>query len=144
MAMRKILLSLCLFSAASASADDKIMGGFIVAPLVADGYSCQGVIIAPKDIIIGSCRYVTGSYIVTINPCSLTGIESVKNPKANAYYNLQDNKLSVMLPARIHSLDGKLIADVKANSNIYLGALPKIFIIRFKDGASFKVFTKQR
>ena len=59
--------------------------------------------------------------------------------ESKQYYCILGGSLKALQPVAVYSLDGKIIARVKANDNIDLSIMPEMFIVKFNDSISFKV-----
>lgn len=78
MSMRKIIFLLMSIFSMAASADDKLNGGFIVAPILAENYAAYGDCLAPNEMIGEDIGCVTGTYVTIINAQTATGIKNIK------------------------------------------------------------------
>ena len=74
-----------------------------------------------------------------INAQTTTDIKGVSAGSGKSYYVLQGNLLKVYGPASMYSLDGKRICNLKTNVQISISSLPDVFIIKFKDGKTYKL-----
>ena len=129
--MRKITLLLMIFFSLAASADEKLNGGFIVAPILVDGYASYGDCLVPIETKDDKGSYIAGTFI--------TIIKHINAENDNIYYRLESNLLKVFSSARIYTFDGKQICSLTDNSQIDTGTLPDFFIIKFNDGKTFKL-----
>lgn len=136
--MRKITLLLMIFFSLVASADEKLNGGFIVAPILADGYASYGDCLVPIETKDDKGDYIAGTFITIINAQTITDIKHINTENDNIYYRLESNLLKVFSSARIYTFDGKQICSLTDNSQIDTGTLPDFFIIKFNDGKTFK------
>lgn len=132
-----ILYALCL--SLSISADDNIIGGFVVAPICTDGCIAYGDCLSPNETIIEDASYIAGKYSAIITAMTTTDIKEVKNVERDNYYTLRGSLLTVYAVSSLYTLDGKSIKSLKANTSIDLGNLPSLIILKFKDGMSFKI-----
>lgn len=71
--MRKITLLLMIFFSLAASADEKLNGGFIVAPILVDGYASYGDCLVPIETKDDKGGYIAGTFITIINAQTITG-----------------------------------------------------------------------
>ena len=129
--MRKITLLLMIFFSLAASADEKLNGGFIVAPILVDGYASYGDCLVPIETKDDKGSYIAGT--------TITDIKHINAENDNIYYRLESNLLKVFSSARIYTFDGKQICSLTDNSQIDTGTLPDFFIIKFNDGKTFKL-----
>ena len=130
MSMRKIIFLLMSIFSMAASADDKLNGGFIVAP---------GDCLAPNEMIGEDIGCVTGTYVTIINAQTATGIKNIKKEGDKVNYRLQGNVLKVYTSAMLYSLEGKLICGLKGDQQIDTSVLPDGFILKFEDGTVCKL-----
>ena len=93
--MKKIIFLLMSLFSLVVSADDNINGGFIVAPILADGYTTYGDCLAPKEVENGEASYVTGTCVTIICAQTTTGIKGINAIKDKPYYSLQGYSLKV-------------------------------------------------
>lgn len=112
MSMRKIIFLLMSIFSMAASADDKLNGGFIVAPVLAENYAAYGDCLAPNEMIGEDIGCVTGTYVTIINAQTATGIKNIKKEGDKVNYRLQGNVLKVYTSAMLYSLEGKLICGL--------------------------------
>ena len=127
-----------IFFSLAASADEKLNGGFIVAPILADGYASYGDCLVPIETKDDKGGYIAGTFITIINAQTITDIKHINAENDNIYYRLESNLLKVFSSARIYTFDGKQICSLTDNSQIDTGTLPDFFIIKFNDGKTFK------
>ena len=137
--MRKMTLLLMIFFSLAASADEKLNGGFIVAPILVDGYASYGDCLVPIETKDDKGGYIAGTFITIINAQTITDIKHINAENDNIYYRLESNLLKVFSSARIYTFDGKQICSLTDNSQIDTGTLPDFFIIKFNDGKTFKL-----
>ena len=137
--MRKITLLLMIFFSLAAFADEKLNGGFIVAPILVDGYASYGDCLVPIETKDDKGDYIAGTFITIINAQTITDIKHINAENDNIYYRLESNLLKVFSSARIYTFDGKQICSLTDNSQIDTGTLPDFFIIKFNDGKTFKL-----
>lgn len=72
--MRKITLLLMIFFSLAASADEKLNGGFIVAPILVDGYASYGDCLVPIETKDDKGGYIAGTFITIIYAQTITAI----------------------------------------------------------------------
>ena len=128
-----------IFFSLAASADEKLNGGFIVAPILVDGYASYGDCLVPIETKDDKGGYIAGTFITIINAQTITDIKHINAENDNIYYRLESNLLKVFSSARICTFDGKQICSLTDNSQIDTGTLPDFFIIKFNDGKTFKL-----
>ena len=128
-----------IFFSLAASADEKLNGGFIVAPILVDGYASYGDCLVPIETKDDKGSYIAGTFITIINAQTITDIKHINAENDNIYYRLESNLLKVFSSARIYTFDGKQICSLTDNSQIDTGTLPDFFIIKFNDGKTFKL-----
>ena len=128
-----------IFFSLAASADEKLNGGFIVAPTLVDGYASYGDCLLPIETKDDKGGYIAGTFITIINAQTITDIKHINAKNDNFYYRLESNLLKVFSSARIYTFDGKQICSLTDNSQIDTGTLPDFFIIKFNDGKTFKL-----
>lgn len=128
-----------IFFSLAASADEKLNGGFIVAPILVDGYASYGDSLVPIETKDDKGGYIAGTFITIINAQTITDIKHINAKNDNFYYRLESNLLKVFSSARIYTFDGKQICCLTDNSQIDTGTLPDFFIIKFNDGKTFKL-----
>lgn len=133
--MKRFILLYALCLSMSVSADDNVIGGFVVAPICTDGGIAYGDCLSPNEIVTEDASYIAGKYSAIITAMTATDIKEVKNVERDNYYTL----LTVNTIASLYTLDGKSIKYLKANTSIDLGSLPSLIILKFKDGISFKI-----
>ena len=119
--------------------DCQIMAAFIIAPMQTEHFTTYGDCMAPCESENGNISYVAGPHITLTPISSTTGIESVNMQESKQYYCILGGSLKALQPVAVYSLDGKIIARVKANDNIDLSIMPEMFIVKFNDSISFKV-----
>ena len=134
--MKRFILLYVLCLSLSVSADDNVIGGFVVAPISTDGCIAYGDCLSPNEIVTEDASYIAGKYSTIITAMTATDIKEVKNVERDNYYTLRGSLLTV---ASLYTLDGKSIKCLKANTSIVLGSLPSLIILKFKDGMSFKI-----
>ena len=139
MSMRKIIFLLMSIFSMAASADDKLNGGFIVAPILAENYAAYGDCLAPNEMIGEDIGCVTCTYVTIINAQTATGIKNIKKEGDKVNYRLQGNVLKVYTSAMLYSLEGKLICGLKGEQQIDTSVLPDGFILKFEDGTVCKL-----
>ena len=137
--MRKTIFLLMSIFSMAVSADDKLNGGFIVAPILVDGYASYGDSLVPIETKDDKGGYIAGTFITIINAQTITDIKHINAENDNIYYRLESNLLKVFSSARIYTFDGKQICSLTDNSQIDTGTLPDFFIIKFNDGKTFKL-----
>ena len=137
--MKRFILLYVLCLSLSVSADDNVIGGFVVAPISTDGCIAYGDCLAPNEIVTEDASYIAGKYNAIITAMTATYIKEVKNVERDNYYTLRGSLLTVNTVASLYTLDGKSIKYLKANTSIDLGSLPSLIILKFKDGMSFKI-----
>ena len=128
-----------IFFSLAASADEKLNGGFIVAPILVDGYASYGDCLVSIETKDDKGSYIAGTFITIINAQTITDIKHINAKNDNFYYRLESNLLKVFSSARIYTFDGKQICCLTDNSQIDTGTLPDFFIIKFNDGKTFKL-----
>ena len=128
-----------IFFSLAASADEKLNGGFIVAPILVDGYASYGDCLVPIETKDDKGSYIAGTFITIINAQTITDIKHINAENDNIYYRLESNLLKVFSSARKYTFDGKQICSLTDNSQIDTGTLPDFFIIKFNDGKTFKL-----
>ena len=128
-----------IFFSLAASADEKLNGGFIVAPILVDGYASYGDCLVSIETKGDKGSYIAGTFITIINAQTITDIKHINAKNDNFYYRLESNLLKVFSSARIYTFDGKQICSLTDNSQIDTGTLPDFFIIKFNDGKTFKL-----
>ena len=128
-----------IFFSLAASADEKLNGGFIVAPILVDGYASYGDCLVSIETKDDKGSYIAGTFITIINAQTITDIKHINAENDNIYYRLESNLLKVFSSARIYTFDGKQICCLTDNSQIDTGTLPDFFIIKFNDGKTFKL-----
>lgn len=137
--MRKIIFILMSLFSLGAFADNNINGGFVVAPILAEGYAAYGDWLAPSENGNDEASYISGTYITIIGAQTATDIKSINVVGDKTFYNFSGNVLKVYSPASLYSLDGKRICCLKANTQIVTSNLPGMFILKFKDGSAWKL-----
>jgi len=137
--MKKIIFLLMSLFSLAVSAADNINGGFVVAPILADGYAAYGDCLSPAAMESDGTSYVAGSFVTIINAQTTTDIKSVNAIDGKSYYVLQGNLLKVYSPASLFSLDGKQICSLKTDAQIDIATLPGVFVIKFKNGTAYKL-----
>lgn len=137
--MKKIIFVLLSLFSLAVSADENINGGFVVAPILADGYVAYGDCLAPNEMENDEAGYVAGSYVAIISGQTATDIKRINAVSDKTYYSLQDNLLHVYSSASLYSLEGKRICSLKADAQMGTGSLPDVFILKFKDGSAWKL-----
>lgn len=137
--MKRFILLYVLCLSLSVSADDNVIGGFVVAPICTDGGIAYGDCLSPNEIVTEDASYIAGKYSSIITAMTATDIKEVKNVERDNYYTLRGSLLTVNTVASLYTLDGKSIKYLKANTSIDLGSLPSLIILKFKDGMSFKI-----
>ena len=137
--MKRFILLYVLCLSLSVSADDNVIGGFVVAPICTDGGIAYGDCLSPNEIVTVDASYIAGKYSTIITAMTATDIKEVKNVERDNYYTLRGSLLTVNTVASLYTLDGKSIKYLKANTSIDLGSLPSLIILKFKDGMSFKI-----
>ena len=137
--MKRFILLYVLCLSLSVSADDNVIGGFVVAPISTDGCIAYGDCLSPNEIVTEEASYIAGKYNAIITAMTATYIKEVKNVERDNYYTLRGSLLTVNTVASLYTLDGKSIKCLKANTSIDLGSLPSLIILKFKDGMSFKI-----
>lgn len=137
--MRKIIFILVSLFSLAISADETINGSFVVAPMSADGYAAYGDCLAPSEMESEEISFVAGTYVTIISAQTATDIKDVNAVSDKPYYSLKDNLLKVNSSASLYSLEGRRICSLKTNDKIGIGILPDVFIIKFKDGTTYKL-----
>lgn len=137
--MKKIIFLLMSLFSLAVSADDNINGGFVVAPMLADGYAAYGDCLAPKEVENGEASYVTGTCVTIISAQTTTDIKGINATEDKPYYGLLGISLKVYRSACLYSLDGRQICCMNPDTQIGIDALPDMFIIKFKDGTVYKL-----
>ena len=137
--MKRFILLYVLCLSLSVSADDNVLGGFVVAPISTDGCIAYGDCLSTNEIVTEDASYIAGKYSTIITAMTATDIKEVKNVERDEYYTLRGRLLAVNTVASLYTLDGKSIKYLKANTSIDLGSLPSLIILKFKDGMSFKI-----
>ena len=121
--MRKTIFLLMSIFSMAVSADDKLNGGFIVAPILAENYAAYGDCLAPNEMIGEDIGCVTGTYVTIINAQTATGIKNIKKEGDKVNYRLQ----------------GNVICGLMGDQQIDTSVLPDGFILKFEDGTVCKL-----
>ncbi len=137
--MRKIIFILTSLFSLAVAANEKLDGGFVVAPIHTDGYAAYGDCLATNEMVNDGICCITGRFVTIISAQAATDIKNTKATGDKALYDLQNNILKVYGSARVYATDGKQIGILKEDALIETNALPDVFIIKFTDGTAYKL-----
>ena len=84
--MKRFILLYALCLSMSVSADDNVIGGFVVAPICTDGGIAYGDCLSPNEIVTEDASYIAGKYSTIITAMTATDIKEVKNVERDNYY----------------------------------------------------------
>ena len=93
--MKRFILLYVLCLSLSVSADDNVIGGFVVAPICTDGGIAYGDCLSPNEIVTEDASYIAGKYSTIITAMTATDIKEVKNVERDNYYTLRGSLLTV-------------------------------------------------
>lgn len=137
--MRRLIFLSSLLFAMSSYAGDDVTGGFVVAPLTTGSYVACGTNLASSETETSEGSFISGIQLFVTNASVMTDIENVNGNDGISLFCLKNGELIVTLPSTFYTLDGKLLFRKKANTCITIEQLPDLFIIKMKNGTSYKI-----